>query len=623
MMMGLFINKDSLDNNMNLIRETLKQKIEVIQNLQNQLKEYSNLDSTSQAIEVLKTYAKEDIYNNFNQMVEVFNSIINKTYLIQDRYEQLCGNCSLDEDELEENINKLNKVIKIVEDVKYNLDYIDLFDTLPLNQYIIDLNDLKQMYQNKLDGLLEFNQYTNNIFNEEIDKLAIIANNLDRLTDKLENPIEGIDLELTKTNSMFMKINNEEINDVTLEEEKLVGISKDDFSKMYKEQYGFDDEEIELIWKVMVRIYQKYPNVEEAEYQFCLLMGRIGYNKSDSELQSSVWDNTTGSLGYEDPRDYMMNELGLTKEEANKLYYRVRLQHSASIINLNSQLPLGTNEVNALSKFLNSEINPDTGKIYTDEEIDNILADIDKNMNNSKYYNLWESCLATINDMKVSTLSKNDFTHQMITTATIQYKEDKLKGKIDLGINVSIPDYTKDGTWDDEAGWYGDIYGINIFNNQVIPPSMSNSDYKSDLDSVNILHMQQELSKNTYCSYEQSSKIYYEKLQSGEINRASYFVNNNPDVLEQLEEEAYKKYYRENIGTPPQDLVPPAIVSPDGAIVANDQFQNEKKNCEDDYNKHRVEFEILDFNKKAEYLSNERKNFYLSLKANSNNCIES
>ena len=91
MMMGLFINKESLDNNMNLIRETLKQKIEVINHLQEQLIEYSNLDSTSQAIEVLKTYAKEDIYNNFNQMVEVFNSIINKTYLIQDRYEQLCA----------------------------------------------------------------------------------------------------------------------------------------------------------------------------------------------------------------------------------------------------------------------------------------------------------------------------------------------------------------------------------------------------------------------------------------------------------------------------------------------------------------------------------------------------
>ena len=115
-MMGLFINKESLDNNMNLLRKTLKQKIGVINYLQ----------------------------------------------------EQLCGNCSLDEDELEENINKLNKVIRIVEDVKYNLDYIDLFDTLPLNQYIIDLNDLKQMYQNKLeiahDFVIEASKNTSTIF---------------------------------------------------------------------------------------------------------------------------------------------------------------------------------------------------------------------------------------------------------------------------------------------------------------------------------------------------------------------------------------------------------------------------------------------------------------------------
>ena len=619
MMMGLFINKESLDNNMNLIRETLKQKIEVIQNLQNQLKEYSNLDSTSQAIEVLKTYAKEDIYNNFNQMVEVFNSIINKTYLIQDRYEQLCGNCSLDEDELEENINKLNKVIRIVEDVKYNLDYIDLFDTLPLNQYIIDLNDLKQMYQNKLDGLLEFNQYTNNIFNEEIDKLAIIANNLDRLTNKLDNPFSSIDLELTKANSMFMKINNEEINDVTLEEEKLVSISKDDFSKMYKEQYGFDDEEIELIWKAMVRIYQKYPNIEEAEYQFCLLMGRIGYNKSDDELQSSVWDNATGSLGYSDPRDYMVNELGLTREEANKLYYRVRLQHTASIINLNFQLPLETDEKNALSKYLNSEINPETGTVYTDNEIDMILGDINVNQNNSKYYNLWVEYQNLINGVKERTNNKSDFSHQMITTATIMYEEDKNFGKIWGFIPAPIPDLSNDDNWDDESGWFGDIFGISFSDRQLVTPSMSNADYKSDLDAVNILSFQKELSnQNENVSYSEASSLYYEQIESGEINRATYFKVNNPDSVDKILDQAYKNYYHINYGSSPYDYPEISFNSPEASKNYNDNVDNQKKR----YDEIRKEFDKLSEEEQISFLPQEAKNFYLSLKNNSNEYVE-
>ncbi len=522
MMMGLFINKDSLDNNMNLIRETLKQKIEVIQNLQNQLKEYSNLDSTSQAIEVLKTYAKEDIYNNFNQMVEVFNSIINKTYVIQDRYKQLCGNCSLDEDELEENINKLNKVIKIVEDVKYNLDYIDLFDTLPLNQYIIDLIDLKQMYQNKLDGLLEFNQYTNNIFNEEIKKLGIIANNLDRLTDKLENPIEGIDLELTKTNSMFMKINNEEINDVTLEEEKLVGISKDNFSKMYKEQYGFDDEEIELIWKAMVRIYQKYSNVEEAEYQFCLLMGRIGYNaiegggydKFKKELESSVWDNTTGSLGYNDPRDYMVKELGLTSEEANKLYNSIRFQHEFGNYFMEDEFSptaivdgkvIESLEKKSFKFFLEGEINPQTGKLYTTEEINNIIDILSNNPQDPNYKNLW--------------------------------------------YQLTIQNLHGEEGWNDESGWYGDVFGIKVYDFQVIKPSLNNRDYISDLDTVNILELKKQLSVNgNVVSLSETQNVYYQKINSGEINRANYFKNVRPDAMETLKKQAFEDYFSKKYG---------------------------------------------------------------------------
>ena len=628
MMMGLFINKESLDNNMNLIRETLKQKIGVINNLQNQLIEYSNLDSTSQAIEVLKTYAKEDINNYFNQMLEVFNSIINKTYLIQDRYEQLCGNCSLDEDELEENINKLNKVIRIVEEVKYNLDYIDLFDTLPLNQYIIDLNDLKQMYQNKLDGLLEFNQYTLNIFNEEIDKLAIIANNLDRLTDKLENPVSDINLELTKANSIFVKINNEEINDITLEEEKLVGISKDDFSKMYKEQYGFDDEEIELIWKVMVRIYQKYPNAKEAEYQFCLLMGRIGYNaiagegydKIKKELESSVWDNTTGSLGYLDPRDYMINELGLTREEANKLYYRIRLQHVANEIQISSDFSLDSNESRVLENYLVSEIDPDTGYVYENKKIQDILLDIDKNKQNSKYYYLWMNCQELINNVRGRTNNKSDFTHQMITTATIQNKDDKLKGNILWdNVSISIPDYTNDGTWDDESGWFGDIFGISLYDTVLIPPSMSFSDYKSDLDAYNILFLQHQLSINgNRVSYDEASRMYYNDISSGEINRASYFMENNPSVFSDIFDQSYKNYFESKYGNAPQDYPPTFFPSPEATKEYNDTIEEQRRL----YKEKRAEFDILSEEEKLNYLPQEAKNFYLSLKNNNNDYKE-
>ena len=581
MIMGLFINKESLDNNMNLIRETLKQKIEVINYLQEQLIEYSNLDSTSQAIEVLKAYAKEDINNCFNQMVEVFNSIINKTYLIQDRYEQLCGNCSLDEDELEENINKLNKVIRIVEDVKYNLDYIDLFDTLPLNQYIIDLNDLKQMYQNKLDGLLEFNQYTNNIFNEEIDKLAIIANNLDRLTDKLENPIEGIDLELTKTNSMFMKINNEEIKELTLEEqEKLIGISKEEFSKLYQDIYGFNKEDIRILWDVKVSCFQKYGK-EEGEYQFNYLMGRIFYNGDEIGKANDLILGSYGGIfsSEEEIKNFLINELNIDSSDVNYIYYRIRLQHI--LCDPNKSIPsLDDDElISWLEKYLISQS-------YSTEEITVILNDISINKEKSSYINIVIQAQDYWNSTKEQMQGKIDYTHYSITTATILTDKDKNDFFLGQGI-------------DDEAGWYGDVFGI------ANPGSLNNEDYISDLDSENIIAYKQ---KYNIDSLEEAKQKYYIDLNSNKLNRATFFKQNRPDAYQHVMESGLETYVYQKT----KNKIPPGFLSPEA-------YENYIKGLKDSY---RSEYEKLSIEEKINYMNSPADSFAWSLYNDSNVYLE-
>lgn len=592
MMMGLFINKESLDNNMNLLRETLKQKIEVINNLQEQLTEYSNLDSTSQAIEVLKTYAREDINNCFNQMVEVFNSIINKTYLIQDRYEQLCGNCSLDEDELEENINKLNKVIRIVEDVKYNLDYIDLFDTLPLNQYIIDLNDLKQMYQNKLDGLLEFNQYTNNIFNEEIDKLAIIANNLDRLTNKLENPFSSIDLELTKANSMFVKINSKDIKELTLEEE-LLGISQKEFIELYKEMYGFNDTDIEVLWQLKVGIYNRYGK-ENGEFYFNYIMGRMYYNPDSAGTDYWVGKGFDVILGNLDEltfdtssfKIFLAEISGLKIEQINDIYYKIRLQHTlcGGIESIpNRDFTAGSPMFVWLDKYL-------TSKSYSIEKINEIKDNLAKYGENSSYISILNEAYNFWNNEASRMSGKMDFVHYSITTATVLCPDEKSYILEQVGKG-----------FDDESGWYGDVYGFN----QSMEGSINQIDYISDLDAENIVSYMKE---NNISSLDVARQKYLENIKNGSLNRAEYFKKNNPEVLDFIMEEALNNYIAEKN----RNNVPPSFTSPEAQKAYNDSLKQ----------KYRLEFEKLSCDEKMKYVRNNVKDFAYSLLTNRNELID-
>lgn len=592
MMMGLFINKESLDNNMNLIRETLKQKIEVINHLQEQLTEYSNLDSTSQAIEVLKTYAKEDIYNNFNQMVEVFNSIINKTYLIQDRYEQLCGNCSLDEEELEENINKLNKVIKIVENVKYNLDYIDLFDTLPFNQYIINLNDLKQMYQNKLDGLLEFNQYTLNIFNEEIEKLSIIANNLDRLTNKLENPFSSIDLELTKANSMFVKINSKEIKDLTLEEE-LLGISQKEFIELYKEMYGFNDTDIEVLWQLKVGIYNCYGK-ENGEFYFNYIMGRMYYNPDSAGTDYWVGKGFDVILGDLDEltfdtssfKSFLAKISGLKIEQINDIYYKIRLQHTlcGGIESIpNRDFTAGSPMFVWLDKYL-------TSKSYSIEKINEIKDNLAKYGENSSYISILNEAYNFWNNEASRMSGKMDFVHYSITTATVLCPDEKSYFLEQVGEG-----------FDDESGWYGDVYGFNLS----MEGSINQIDYISDLDAENIVSYMKE---NNISSLDVARQKYLENIKNGSLNRAEYFKKNNPEVLDFIMEEALNNYTAEKN----RNNVPPSFTSPEAQRAYNDSLKQ----------KNRLEFEKLSCDEKMKYVKNNAKDFAYSLLTNRNELID-
>ena len=101
----------------------------------------------------------------------------------------------------------------------------------------------------------------------------------------------------------------------------------------------------------------------------------------------------------------------------------------------------------------------------------------------------------------------NDYTHQSTTTSI--HLSNTITANIPI-LNTYIEEL---------AGWRGDTT-----TDADAVSSIGNDDYMADLDSVNIINMMND-SGNTM-DYITAHNLYYKQLKSGEINRATTFVDN-------------------------------------------------------------------------------------------------
>lgn len=526
---GLLVNKEQLDTNMEVIRNGLREKVDIINQLLVDFSVYGKQESTSQALEVLKGYANNEIPDMLNRLRDVFNTIIDKTYKIQDRYEQLCGNCSLNEVDLENNIEILDKILKRTEETKYQLLKVEVISTEQINQQIEDIKELKMLYQDKLDGLLEFDRFSTDIFYDESQEIVSITEDLRSLSSSLESPFISTGLFFDRTNIVLDKLLNEnqenEFNISTPEQEQILGITYNEFAKTHLEVYGFSNDDILILWEIREQMYRLYDSPKEAEQKYCELIGMMVYHEGLSGLG---WENVLGGeFGTKESIiSFISKKLKLGDEKANKIFDSVINQH---------------------------------------DQVDKI-----------------------------------DFAHNKITMATIL--EDSENG-------LFLEKYG-DG-FDDESGWYGDVFGLSGLYNKFEPISINNSDYQADLDSVNILKLKEDMEEKGMCySYDQITNIYYEMVSSGELNRAEYFKQNRPDVYNHVMSSGESKYISNRIKNDNNPPIP--FSSPD----AN---RNYNKEIEEKYRK---EYESLSDREKIEWMDNPVKSFAWSLYTNSNEYIE-
>ena len=570
---------NELEQQYSVLYQTLEQYIKQLENKVFELQSFSDdKSSTSISLLAIKQKIDDQAITNLKQMIDVFREIQIKLNYAKEYYSDYCGNISLDEDDFLQNIEYVKRTSDYYEDLEYSLRLVPELNVIHDVEQIKDkLHELLVMYQHKLDGMYLFEDSIRHLFTNEIEELKAIQANIEDMNSIGEN---GIFVLLD--NTMSIKTNDEELtgqeiqaklNAMSLEEqEKLIGISYEEFKSIYTNQFGFNDKEIEMIWKVNVAIHIKYPDSNKADRNFNLLMGRMNYD-------DWKWSWIDGEIT--DPINYMTKELGFSNEFARQINYKVRLHQGCQNVTVNINEKDRDKVKNFLNKYLNGTIDEKTGQLliknFTEEDIEKIAKDITDNGSKSEYYQLWSDCCNTISDMKRRTEGKSDFSHQMIIAATLE--------------NPEVPQDVKNN-----AKWQGDVFGVWLIGAK---PSMNEGDYAADLDAENIKTYKDKLN----CTYAEAMNKYYSDLSVNSDIRVDTFVNTHPEYLDECFEKGFdfNKYCETN-----NKLM--SIPAAPGA--PNNYFEMLFDQCFDEYMK-------LPDEEKIEYLKPHAKNFVCCLKTKS------
>ena len=534
--------------------QVLDQYTNQLEDKLSELKSFVDDDSsTSVTLSVLKENVNRQVIVNLEKIVEIFFQIKLKLNQVKEYYLSCCGEMSLDENDLIDNIKYVKQIISYYEDLEYSLHLTPEVNAQQDVAQILDqLHQLNKLYQNKIDSMYEFEQTIAHMFDNEIEELKEIQLNMSELKALGGNPLVNI---LSMSNVSNRELTGEQIQEKLksmslAEQEKLIGSSYDDFKNLYISQYGFNDEEIQILWKIKMSIAIRYDNgdglldateLKRVDLEYMRLMGRITYNSS-SDKTSFAWDEVVGqpdSSALQDGlgiltsdilKDYLMTDLGLSKQETDFIYYRIRIQNQAPGVEVDFQPDPDNDDDESKAK---SHLDPRL-RLYlessntSNDEINRILNQDFYSDDYQKVYNNWKQMVLDKKKAKV------DFSHFQITM---------------LANELDLPQWIKD-----YAGWKGDLYGYPLYGK----PSCPELDLYSDIDALNIIKLKNEKG----LSQTEAERLYYQQINSGEINRTDYFFENNSHVIDQLNHDLYSLYLQINKDLPVErKLEPGAFLS--------------------------------------------------------------
>lgn len=470
--------------NLNTIKNFCSKYIENLEIKRSFILEFlDDSSNTGLAVEVLKSNY-QDIIEKYSIIINTLEAISQKCDFVLRLYEDYFETQNFDYELTKNKIKMLEEFI-----IEYKqLDNRIKMQNLPSNvefenkNIVVELNVLKNKYEQKIEKFESFENEIMHLFNEEFQNLNNLFASQGQTNgiNANEDVFTTVSLipKMSWRNFFKHELTEEDLN-ITLEEsEKLLGISYEDYKNMMINQFGiFEDEEIKLIWDLRVRCVQVSGSVELGSYLYRVILARLVYTYGNefggpTELYSNFWDFTVLNI---DLNDTLINKLKFDSRQSKKLYFCVNAQH---ILCDADEIPTSVLTSNknihpAFIRFLRYYKNYDEQKI--NEMVENIKV------SNS------ETLYPEIQEWKDSTslrykqqYNKNDFSHQMATSAAIN---------------------NRDSIISDMAGWLGDLV-TNC-------PKYSKADRNADMDALAITQRDYYSKAN----YFQCEINYYDKLE--------------------------------------------------------------------------------------------------------------
>lgn len=163
--------------------QVLDQYTNQIEEKLSELKSFVDDDSsTSTTLSVLKENVNRQVIVNLEKIVEIFSQIKLKLNQVKEYYLSCCGEMSLDENDLIDNIKCVKQIISYYEDLDHSLHLTpEVNAQQEVTQILDQLHQLNNLYQNKIDSMYEFEQTIAHMFDNEIEELREIQLNMSEM----------------------------------------------------------------------------------------------------------------------------------------------------------------------------------------------------------------------------------------------------------------------------------------------------------------------------------------------------------------------------------------------------------------------------------------------------------
>ncbi|WP_088825629.1 T7SS effector LXG polymorphic toxin [Listeria goaensis] len=335
-----------------------------------------------------------------------------------------------------------------------------------LNQLIDEVNEFVPIESANL-GQLEQLHY------DVLREITLVEAKLADFDIKWNRKFRNVEVLQEELANMLTKVGNQTITPTTYQKGTIVfNDIEAEFLLTMQAQFGFSEEESEIMYKVYESLRSQSINEEETFKLFFAYMGSFFYGDTE-KYGVEAWGIVSGTLNNEELKKKLL-ALGINEEEFSTLEKAIINQHNACAWNSPA------NYVEAIFDLDYDALSPEDKARY------------------NKIYNQYKNT--------------GDFAHMSVTLAA-QLHSDSLKW------GASAYSGFENGVFsaEDNAGYAGDIFGVFGAD-----PSMSNDDYKADLDAVNLAFTM----KNNPTDGLEIINTYYADINSGERNRSIEFLSN-------------------------------------------------------------------------------------------------